>query len=111
MAYKTLIPGLVTLDSPRNHMNNMYISSDFSYYPESAAPARFHYTERCTSLARETNTYDVRSEYFSKRGAVWQYDRPSRFLPLALRYNTTTNTFTYTQQLSLIPFAIGGVFP
>ncbi|OGY31145.1 MAG: hypothetical protein A3C02_04145 [Candidatus Andersenbacteria bacterium RIFCSPHIGHO2_02_FULL_45_11] len=112
MAYKTLIPGLVTFDSNKNHMNNMYISSDFSYYSESARPAPFHYTEHCVpTIAPPKSPYDMRSEYFSKEGSTWRYDRPSRFLPLTLTYNTATKVFTYAKNLSYIPFAIGGVFP
>ncbi len=112
MPYKTMIPGLVTFDSNKNHMNNMYISSDFSYYPESIAPAPFHYTERCVPhITPPSAPYDIRSEYFAKSGTTWQYDRPSRFLPLALTYNTETKIFTYSKNLSYIPFAIGGVFP
>lgn len=112
MPYKTLIPGLVTLDSSKNHMNNMYISSDFSYYPESTAPAPFHYTERCVpGITPPTTAYDMRSEYLSKEGAIWRYHRPSRILPLTLTYDAETKTCTYTKNLSYIPFAIGGVFP
>lgn len=111
MAYKTLIPGLVTLNSPKGHLNNMYISNDFSYYSNSTKAEKFHYTEICSSIENPLQPYDMRSEYFSKKGVLWHYNRPSRILPLALTYNTSNNVFTYTRAYSYIPFGIGGVFP
>lgn len=112
MAYKTLIPGLVTFDSPRVHMNNMYISSDFSYYSEATEKAKFHYKETVVSkIVAKEKTYDMRSEYLLKEGTLWHYHRPSRFFPLSLTYDTATGTFAYTRQYSHVPFGIGGIFP
>ncbi len=111
MAYKTLIPSLLTLDSNKLHMNNMYISSDFSFYPASNIPGKFHYTERCSGNIDVPTIYDMRSEYFTKYDNSWYYDRQSRILPLTLSYNTATKTFLYTKRYAIIPFGIGGVVP
>ncbi len=112
MEYKTLIPDLVTLDSPRAHINNMYLSSDFSYYPEKNSPAPFHYRETCVqSLLAPRCSYDFRNEYFSKEDTVWHYNRPSRFLRLNLTYDTIAKSFSYTPGYKYIPFEIGGVLP
>lgn len=110
--HKTIIPGLVTFDTPLKTLRGSYFARDLHFFEPTKTPARYHYQINLSSDISIPERYDFRNGYYLYANKKWYYERR---LPLGLTlkfsYEPHRHTFTLNRLYSLIPFEIGGILP
>jgi 2-polyprenyl-3-methyl-5-hydroxy-6-metoxy-1,4-benzoquinol methylase len=108
--YKTIIPGLVTLDTEIEKILGSYLFRKLNFFPPRKSKSRYHYKVNIGNI-KLPKEFDFRNGYYLKKGNFWYYERKFLGLSLKMQYDTKTNTFKFNQLYGLIPIEFGSILP
>lgn len=106
---KTLIPGLVTLDTDLDYLRNCDFADDLNFFSDSEQPSEFNYRVTLTQSSLKTNEFAYRNASYYKIQQAWYYIPPWKFPRFFFRYHPASRSFAFNHLYSLLPFGIGGV--
>lgn len=109
--FKSIIPGLVSLDTSFKKMVKSYLLRDINFYKETDKKERFHYKLVIDNDFIVPKEYDFRNEYFLKKDGIWFYEKKLFFLTFKFKYDISEKTFYFNKLFTFIPFKIGGLIP
>jgi len=109
---KTVIPGLLTINTKLHRIPGFSLSSNLNFFPQTSTKCPYHYSVKIDNHICVPKDYDFISGYFLKKDDSWYYERNIFGLfKLKFSFNTRNKIFSFNKVFSLIPFQIGGIYP
>lgn len=108
--YKNIIPGLVSIDTSRNHFPGFSFSDNLNFY-SLAARQKKHYKVIVEEI-KIPKTFEFRNAYYLKHNDCWYYERKIiGVFSLKFKYDPLEKVFTVNRWYLKIPFPLGGIMP
>lgn len=108
--FKTIIPNLVSIETNISKLNGFIMCQDFTFYNGTDTKYKYHYKLVETNKINVPKDYDLRSEYYVKKGNSWYYDRKIFFWHPYFQYDYINKILYYNKAYLLLPTKIGGLF-
>ena len=108
--YKTIIPGLVSVDTELSSLNGFVMCQNFDFFPKTKNKLKFHYTLKVENDISIPEEYDLRSEYYVKKGEAWYFSRNIFFWHPSFKFDQSTKTLSFNRDYLLMPISLGGIF-
>jgi hypothetical protein len=109
--FKSIVPGLVSLDSCIKKIKGSHLLQNLYFYNGCEVRERFHYKLCVDNHILIPRTYDFRSEYFFKKDNFWYYNKTLFGLNLKFKYDVLNKSFCCNKLMLMIPFRLGGLLP
>jgi len=108
--YKNIIPGLVSIDTSRNHFPGFSFSENLNFYPLTVRQKK-HYKVIVEDI-KIPRTFEFRNAYYFKHDGCWYYERKViGVFSLKFKYDPLEKVFTVNRWYLKIPFPLGGIIP